>query len=382
MTSLLAGDFYLWWRADVRLRRTRRARLWRSLVAAFVLLQITYMMRILLWPYVPRHDSNGVIVWGFCLAYAWHLLAIPITLLAMGIGRLISVARREVEPPMTTSGEPVSRRDILRGAAVAVPPLLAMGGLGIAARELSSFRIRRITLPLRALPPLLNGMTIALVSDTHVGRFTNDRTLDAIAAASNALSADLTLFVGDLIDIAQGDLDPAIRFASRLRGRYGVFFCEGNHDLIEDSYRKTNVFETRTRAAGLPMLFDEAATVRVRDQPVRIIGSRWSPSTAMRDARTQRLMNLRDPEAFNIYMTHHPHGWEHSTTPLTLSGHTHGGQLMLNERIGIGPILFRYWSGLYRRDDQALVVCNGTGNWFPVRIMAPAEIIHLTLTCA
>ena len=65
--------------------------------------------------------------------------------------------------------------------------------------------------------------------------------------------------------------------------------------------------------------------------------------------------------------------------PLTLSGHTHGGQLMLNERCGFGPALFRYWSGLYTRDDSKLIVSNGVGNWFPLRARAPAEIVHLTL---
>ena len=65
--------------------------------------------------------------------------------------------------------------------------------------------------------------------------------------------------------------------------------------------------------------------------------------------------------------------------PLTLSGHTHGGQLMLNERLGAGPVMFRYWSGLYRKGASRLVVSNGVGNWFPLRTQAPAEIIHLTL---
>jgi predicted MPP superfamily phosphohydrolase len=90
-------------------------------------------------------------------------------------------------------------------------------------------------------------------------------------------------------------------------------------------------------------------------------------------------MQKVDPDAFSILLTHHPHCWDESIVPLTLSGHTHGGQLMLNERIGAGPILFRYWSGLYQRGDQKLVVCNGVGNWFPLRTHAPAEIIHLTL---
>ena len=55
---------------------------------------------------------------------------------------------------------------------------------------------------------------------------------------------------------------------------------------------------------------------------------------------------------------------------------------MLSDSVGFGPLLYRYWSGLYRKPEHngaALVVSNGVGNWFPLRTWAPAEIIHLTL---
>jgi predicted MPP superfamily phosphohydrolase len=52
---------------------------------------------------------------------------------------------------------------------------------------------------------------------------------------------------------------------------------------------------------------------------------------------------------------------------------------MLTEHIGAGPLLFRYWSGLYHKGPSALAVSNGVGNWFPLRINAPAGILHLTL---
>ena len=91
---------------------------------------------------------------------------------------------------------------------------------------------------------------------------------------------------------------------------------------------------------------------------------------------------FRDPEAFTILLAHHPHAFDRAAAagiPLTLSGHTHGGQLMLTRNIGAGPLLFKYWSGLYRKGPSALAVSNGVGNWFPLRINAPAEILHLTL---
>jgi predicted MPP superfamily phosphohydrolase len=55
---------------------------------------------------------------------------------------------------------------------------------------------------------------------------------------------------------------------------------------------------------------------------------------------------------------------------------------MLADSVGFGPLLSRYWSGLYRKPGPggaSLVVSNGVGNWFPLRVGAPAEIIHLTL---
>src|SRR2546421_1200827 len=96
----------------------------------------------------------------------------------------------------------------------------------------------------------------------------------------------------------------------------------------------------------------------------------------------QRVCALRNRDQFQILLAHHPHAFDPAAAagiPLTLSGHTHGGQLMLGEHVGAGPILFRYWSGPYRKGDATLVVSNGVGNWFPLRVNAPAEIAHLTL---
>jgi len=97
------------------------------------------------------------------------------------------------------------------------------------------------------------------------------------------------------------------------------------------------------------------------------------------------LMKQRRPDAFPIFLAHHPHAFDAAAAnglPLTLTGHTHGGQLMLDKDVGVGPALFRYWSGLYKREQSQLIVSNGVGNMFPIRINAPAELVHITLRCA
>jgi predicted MPP superfamily phosphohydrolase len=91
---------------------------------------------------------------------------------------------------------------------------------------------------------------------------------------------------------------------------------------------------------------------------------------------------LREAGAFPIFLAHHPHLFDGAAAaglPLVLAGHTHGGQLMLSDNVGVGPLRFRYWSGTYRRGDARLFVNNGVGNWFPLRVNAPAEIVKLTL---
>src|SRR2546427_553808 len=199
----------------------------------------------------------------------------------------------------------------------------------------------------------------------------------------NEMRADLVLLTGDLINDALADLDTGLELARAMEARFGLAIIEGNHDLIENPTE----FEARVKASRIPFLLDESTVVTVRGVPVQLLGLSWTRIYGKgRDAAiatsVQRLLEQRVADAFPILMAHHPHAFDAAASaglPLTLSGHTHGGQLMLNEQLGFGPALFRYWSGLYERDQSKLIVSNGVGNWFPLRVNAPAEIVHLTL---
>ncbi|MGB7158579.1 MAG: metallophosphoesterase [Tepidisphaeraceae bacterium] len=306
--------------------------------------------------------------------------------------------REDGVPPTQAAGpaspagsvwSPVSRRSFLRTAAVMTPPLVTTIATAVSMPQLSHFRVRRLTIPLPTLPPALDGLTIAQVSDIHVGRFTRGPILDQIVRATNDLNADLVLMTGDLINDALGDLDEALDLVQRIDPRHGLAMCEGNHDLIESRAE----FERRTRAAGVPLLINEAMTVRVRGESIQLLGLRWGSATpggsrrenggdeAIASSMDRVLAQLRS-DAFPILLAHHPHAFDLAAAagiPLTLAGHTHGGQLMLTDKIGFGPRMYRYWSGLYTKPTGALVVSNGVGNWFPLRINAPAEIVHITL---
>jgi len=170
--------------------------------------------------------------------------------------------------------------------------------------------------------------------------------------------------------------------------KFGLCVCEGNHDLMSG---RTD-FERQVIAAGFPMPINDSHSITIRGQELQLLGLRWGnadpgdassmgASDAEISASTRLTVGQVRPGAFPILLAHHPHAFDFihdSGVNLVLSGHTHGGQ------IRIGPIepaelRFRYISGLYQRNGQQLFVNNGVGNWFPLRIGAPAEIVDFTL---
>lgn len=424
----------LWWRwADLRLRRSSRPLLWRALLALFLATQTAYAISFLINTSLTRSARNISPLPLHISAFLWHLMVLPVVWIVIGVtfaARWARAAYRRFRSPdkraelrRTVTAPPASsilkpdrtivyrplkdrqfqsqidspptlsrRRLMLSAAAVAVPPVIVAGMSGMSFIQLGEFRIRQLELVIPSLPPDLHGLTIAQVSDIHIGKLTRKGMPQHIADAANAMDADLIIFTGDLIDYSMRDMPAGIDFMRRLKPRYGpecLVMIEGNHDLLEDG----EAFEQKARSAGLPILIDEARTVRIpgRQTPVQFLGLCWGvPGGEVRlhmedntiRASMDRVLPRREPGTFPILLSHHPHAFDPAAEaglPLTLSGHTHGGQIMLTDHIGGGPIRFRYWTGLYHKPGSQLFVNNGVGNWFPLRYNAPAEIVKLTL---
>jgi predicted MPP superfamily phosphohydrolase len=279
-----------------------------------------------------------------------------------------------------------SRRDFLGAALSLAPAGLALGVTESGLRALDEFRVRALPVGVSGLPAALEGFRIALLSDLHVGRFTRGRILEKIVETTNSMAPDLVAFTGDLVNYSLEDLPAGLELLGALRAKHGVFAVEGNHDLFMDAKRFR-----REVSRVVPLLVNESTLVEVsRGVSLELLGLGWGGDL-------QNLLKRREPplgqdpasealplEAGSarlpILLAHHPHVFDEAEgVALTLSGHTHGGQLMLSERLGVGPMMFRYWSGLYRRQARALVVSNGVGNWFPVRMRAPAEVVEVVL---
>lgn len=429
ISLMLLLDVAVWYWAHHAASRTRWPRRMRWFVGGFFAIQLTSLVFIVLGRTVSTR--NDQILPGFLLSaiFLWHFILLPASAI-IALFEVVSwrMARRaakavvvaEVAPVL--SGLPAStpttlfekasqgfppkatvhitaaetapvvselpnRRDFLRTAAVAAPPVLTILTTGYALAQQDNFRIRRMIIPLRQLPAELDGLTIAHVTDIHVGRFTEGSVLRKIVETTNQLKADLVLLTGDLINHDLTDLPAAIDAVRNMDSRFGVFMCQGNHDLM----RSRSIFDTDVRNGGIPLLVNQTQTVHINSRDVQLMGLRWGWSGAsapggrgdswIADSMQVLTPQIR-PDAFPILLAHHPHAFDDAAAagiPLTLSGHTHGGQLMVTPSFGFGPMMYKYWSGLYQQAQSKLVVSNGTGNWFPLRINAPAEIVHITL---
>ncbi len=317
----------------------------------------------------------------------WGLIFLPFVAMPLMTGwaflSLMKAIFKKRRPPQTSPSRAShwSRRKWLGGMATLLPVFGTYGTALISMRQIRRFRVHEKTLIIPELPLALDGLRIAHVSDTHVGKFTTGHVIDEIIAATNQLDADLVLFTGDLIDYSLRALPEALQMMQRFRAKSGVYLVEGNHDLMDDPV----AFETQVRAAGLNFLRNQAAHLQVRGVALDLLGVAWSFGAPHMAMDVAVVAALRDRAAFPILLSHHPHAFDHAVEhgiPLTLAGHTHGGQLMMSSTVGVGPAMFRYWTGLYQKAGKSLWVSNGVGNWFPIRVNAPAEIVHLTLRCA
>jgi uncharacterized protein len=386
--SMLLLDAICWW----LLARLTHFQLGRILLALFMSAQIIG----LLWLIGGRLLQTGWDRWlpkfAVSALFIWHFIGLGVfSVVGLGlvpifvVQKIAKASRRAAPRPALVATEDRqvwSRREFLGFTAALAPPLFTLSLAGFALSQLNRFRLRRFVLSIPNLPVDLDGLTIAQVSDMHVGRFTSGQVLEEMVRTVNELRADLVLLTGDLINDALADLDHGLELAGRMEARFGLYLIEGNHDLIENG----EDFEHRVKASSIPFLLDESAIVTVRGAPVQLLGLSWTRAHENRDQAiaqsVHKLLEQRQENVFPILLAHHPHAFDAAAEagmPLTLSGHTHGGQLMLNEQCGFGPAMFRYWSGLYERGESKLIVSNGVGNWFPLRMNAPAELVHITL---
>ena len=272
----------------------------------------------------------------------------------------------------------------MRAAVAAVAAALAALGAWALWFEPRRVVVRRRTLRLPNWPGRLDGLRVALVSDLHAGApHVGERKVARIAERMNRSQADLVVLLGDYVDpdVAFGTRVAPEAVAARLgelRAPLGVVAVLGNHDWANAGERVRGAL----RGAGITVLENDAVALPARGTRLWVAG--LADATTREPRPVAALDDVPDGEPV-IVLSHDPDVFPRvpGRAALTLSGHTHAGQIALPLVRGrIIPSRFgaRFAGGHVVEGDRHLFVSAGVGtSRFPVRFLAPPEVVVLTL---
>ena len=242
--------------------------------------------------------------------------------------------------------------------------------------------VTHLDVPLAALPPALDGLRIVHITDLHLGPTAHRDALREAFDQVNALEPDLICVTGDLVDSPTTDLEHWMPELTRLRARHGVLAVLGNHDHYAGGDRVADALRTHT---GWRLLRDEVVTLGIDGTRLHVIGldDRRTPHTA--DALPDLVPAVPAGEPC-LLLVHQPMAFPVAARlrlPLTLSGHTHGGQIALPGVPALNAarlLMTRFAAGTFTCGDAVLHVNRGLGtSGQRVRIGAPREISVVTL---
>jgi predicted MPP superfamily phosphohydrolase len=252
---------------------------------------------------------------------------------------------------------------------------------------------REVALP--RLPPALDGLRIAHLSDFHLSPSVSTAFLHHCVRTATREQPDLALITGDYGTRSGRSMAHVTPVLSGLRARQGVFAILGNHDHAASPDKVERAIEV----AGVRCLRNEAVRLRSCGEDLWLVGidslhtrQYQVPKRLYRAVTRKMQAYLRhslqdvDPNAFRILLAHSPDiipDAREAQIDLVLSGHTHGGQVRF-PIVGatVCPSRFgtRYAAGLYREGDTALYVTRGLGTVrLPIRFLCRPELAILTL---
>jgi predicted MPP superfamily phosphohydrolase len=264
----------------------------------------------------------------------------------------------------------MNRRAFLRVLAATGTGAL-VGGATWGVHERLQMSVTRAMLSVRGLPAPFGGFRIALLTDLHRSGLVPEELVARAVSLTLAEKPDLIVLGGDYVtNFDTRFAGPVAEALGSLTAPAGVIAVLGNHD-------DERVVPAALIRHGIRVLREDRLRLTLDGASVDFLGiGYWTKSAS-------RIALLVDPAAMPVLIAHDPrriteaHGLK---IPLVLSGHTHGGQIVIPPFGPINRFRFPIVAGSLRRDDSLLFVSRGIGTiYLPMRINCPPEVAILTL---
>jgi len=255
---------------------------------------------------------------------------------------------------------------------------------------------KELTLHYSTLPKAFDGYKIVHLSDLHLDGWKNhEAEMQQIVDEVNALDADAIVFTGDLVSLSETELQTFVPILKQLKAKDGVYSILGNHDYMPyqrmwaDKQRADHLgklISMERDQLGWKLLLNENAIIHHGTDSIAILGSENQSlgiHNIIHKGDLKKTMQGTDG-MFRILLTHDPTHWrgevlEKTDIPLTLSGHTHGGQMNVFGLFYVSTFIYKEHAGLYTENGQNLYVNIGIGGTMPMRVGATPEITIITL---
>ena len=242
-------------------------------------------------------------------------------------------------------------------------------------------KVVHVDISLADLPPELVGVTIAQITDIHVGSTIKNGYVQAIVERVNGLNPDIIAITGDVVDGSVAQLAMETAPLAELRARHGAYVVTGNHEYYAGAEEWIDEF----RRLGLRTLMNEHVVIDHDGADLVVAGVNDYSAIRLdpdRGSDPQAAIAGSPPTAPKVLLAHQPRSAPAAAAAgfhLQLSGHTHGGQFWpWNHFVRMQQ---PYTAGLHRLEDLWVYTSRGTGYWGPPkRFGAPSEITLIRLT--
>ncbi|HJY64780.1 MAG TPA: metallophosphoesterase [Ignavibacteria bacterium] len=288
-----------------------------------------------------------------------------------------------------------SRRKFVRYATVGISTY-AFGGAVYGMVKSDDYKIEHIDIKINNLPTELKGVTLTLISDIHAGMYMEEDEMRHYADVVNELNSDIVCIPGDFVNFQVDAIHPFNRAFRELKAKHGIYGALGNHDFFQDG---EYVAKAINNESPVQILRNQHRKLTINGKDLFVLGVDDTISSGTKQNaivldyidRMHAYLLKNEPTyeiSPKLLLCHKPYAFDEIAArnifDLTLSGHTHGGQVVPLKfgdfSLSFAATVSKYIEGHYKTGKSNMYVSRGIGCvGLPIRINCPPEVTKIKL---